>query len=83
MKNISIFYFIFDNQNAGVKLSFHNNLFNWILNVCLLFTWPIDDISDVPHFFRKKDELLFFPTVISAGNVFSTVITSGNLFRQL
>ena len=36
--------------------------------------WPIDDISDVPHFFRKKDEPLFFPTVISSGNAFSTVI---------
>ena len=35
----------------------------------------------VAHFFRKKDESLFFPTVISSGNVFSTVITSGNLFR--
>ena len=41
---------------------------------------PIDDISDVPHFFRKKDEPLFFPTVISSWNVFLTVITSGNVF---
>ena len=31
-------------------------------------------------FFWKKDEPLFFPTVISGRNVFSTVITSGNLF---
>ena len=31
-------------------------------------------------FFWKKDEPLFFPTVISSRNVFSTVITSGNLF---
>ena len=42
--------------------------------------WPINDISDVPRFFRKKDQPLFFPTAISGGNVFSTVITSGNLF---
>ena len=42
--------------------------------------WPIDDISDLPRFFRKKDEPLFFPTVISSGNVFSIVITSGNVF---
>ena len=40
----------------------------------------MDDISDGPRFFRKKDELLFFPTVISSGNVFSTVITNGNVF---
>ena len=49
----------------------------------LLVRWPIDDISNVPRFFRKKDEPLFFPTVISGGNVFSTVITSGNLFRTV
>ena len=42
--------------------------------------WPIDDISDVPRFFRKKHEPLFFPTVISSGNVYSKVITSRNLF---
>ena len=41
--------------------------------------WPIDDISYVSRFFRKKDEPLFFPTVISSGNVFPTVTTSGNL----
>ena len=56
---------------------------------CLL-RWLIDDISDVPCFFRKKDEPLFFPTVISSRNVFLTVrnrenvfltvISSGNLF---
>ena len=45
----------------------------------LFVRWPIDDISNVPPFLRKKDEPLFFPTVISGGNVFSTVITSGNL----
>ena len=42
--------------------------------------WPIDDISDVPRFFRKKDEPLFFLTVISGGNMFPTVVTSRNLF---
>ena len=42
--------------------------------------WPIDDISDVSRFFRKKDEPLFFPTVISSGNSFLKVITSRNLF---
>ena len=31
-------------------------------------------------FLRKKDEPLFFPTVISSGNAFSTVITNGNVF---
>ena len=46
-------------------------------------TVAIDDISDVPRFFRKKDEPLFFPTVISSGNVFSTVITSGNVFSTV
>ena len=40
----------------------------------------MDDISDGPRFFRKKDELLFFPTVISSGSMFSTVITNGNVF---
>ena len=34
----------------------------------------------VPRFFRKKDEPLFFPTVISDGNVFSIIIISGNVF---
>ena len=34
----------------------------------------------MPRFFRKKDEPLFFLTVISGGNVLSTVITSRNLF---
>ena len=42
--------------------------------------WLIDDISDVPRLFRKKDEPLFLLTIISSGKVFSTVITSGNLF---
>ena len=41
--------------------------------------WPVDGISDVPHFFRKKYEPLSFPTVVSSGTVFSTVITSGNV----
>ena len=45
--------------------------------------WPIDDISDMPRFFRKKDEPLFFPTVISSGNVFWTVITGGNVFSTV
>ena len=43
-------------------------------------TVAIDEISYVPNFFRKKDEPIFFLTVISSGNVFSTVVTSGNLF---
>ena len=30
--------------------------------------WPIDDISDMPRLFWKKDEPLIFPTVISSGN---------------
>ena len=34
-----------------------------------------DDISDVPRFFRKKDEPLFFPTVISSGKVLPIVIS--------
>ena len=42
--------------------------------------WPVNDISDVPRFFREKDEPLFFRTVTSSGNVLSTVITSGNVF---
>ena len=42
--------------------------------------WPIDDISDVPRFFCKKNEPLFFLTVISGGNVFPLVITVGNRF---
>ena len=55
--------------------------------------WPIDGTSDVPRFFWRKDERLFFstvttsgnvfPTVISGGNVFPTVITSGNLFPTI
>ena len=45
--------------------------------------WPIDDISDVPRFFRKKYKPLFFLTVISSGNVFSIVITSRNVFPPL
>ena len=36
--------------------------------------------SHVPRFFWKKDEPLFFLTVITSGNPFSTVITSGNVF---
>ena len=42
--------------------------------------WPIDDISDVARLFRKKDDPLFFLTVITSGNVFPTVISSGNEF---
>ena len=34
----------------------------------------------MPRFFRKKDEPLFFSTVIARGNVFSKVKTSGNMF---
>ena len=49
---------------------------------------PIDDILDMARFSKKKDEPLFFPTVIrnvlstviTSVNLFSTVITSGNLF---
>ena len=52
--------------------------FAWSLAMKL--RWPIDNISDVPRFFRKKDKPLFFLTVISSENVFLTVITSGNLF---
>ena len=51
-----------------------------MLKILTIIQWPIDDISGVPRFFRKKDEPLFFPTVISGGNVFSTVTTSGNVF---
>ena len=42
--------------------------------------WLIDDISDVPRLFGKKDEPLLFPTVISSANVFPTVITIGEVF---
>ena len=42
--------------------------------------WLIDDISDVPRFFGKKDEPLLFPTVTSSANVFPTVITIGEVF---
>ena len=42
-------------------------------------TVAIDDISDVPRFFRKKDEPLFFPAVITSGNVFPTVISGENV----
>ena len=45
--------------------------------------WPIDDISDVVPFFKKKDELLFFPAVITSGNVFSTVISGENVFSTV
>ena len=31
-------------------------------------------------FFLKNNEPLFFPTVLSSGNLFPTVITSGNVF---
>ena len=44
---------------------------------------PIDDILDMACFSKKKDEPLFFPTVISSGNVLSTVITSVNLFSTV
>ena len=65
--------FIYWTRNKWQKVA----CFFWILR------WPIDDISDVPRFFRKKDEPLFFPTVISSGNVFPTVITSGNVFSTV
>ena len=42
--------------------------------------WPIDDISDVPRVFGKKDEPLFFRTLISSVNVFPIVITRRDVF---
>ena len=71
--------FIKDSFSLWVLLIQREMSFNYIS----LLRWPIDDISDVPRFFRKKDEPLFFPTVISSGNVFSTVITSGNVFSTV
>ena len=63
----------------GCILTYHTNSTEKDLSMPIV-RWPIDDISDVPRFFRKKDEPLFFPTVISSGNVFSTVISGGNVF---
>ena len=57
----------------GCILTYHTNSTEKDLSMPIV-RWPIDDISDVPRFFRKKDD---------ARNVFSTAITSGNLFRQL
>ena len=57
------------------------NTFPLVITVGNMFLGcPIDDISDVPRFLRKKDQPLFFRTVISSGNVFSTVITNWNMF---
>ena len=63
----------------GCILTYHTNSTEKDLSMPIV-QWPIDDISDVPRFFRYKEEPLFFRTVISSGNVFLTVITSGNLF---
>ena len=66
----------------GCILTYHTNSTEKDLSMPIV-RWPIDDISDVPRFFRKKDEPLFFPTVISSGNVFSTVIISRNVFSTV